>query len=370
MDESATPDTQLSFAVESPGAAYQQTTHPEITYVGEPNPAESPSASDTSSMYGSSHGNLVTWLRLCRLPTLVLGIAPVLISLALLWAHNYSLSLIPAICALIAVALALAGGNMLDEYFELTRSSGQSWFREPGGGYYAGNALEHSEIRPLTALRVSLGILALSTLVGIPVAIAGGIPVIVLGIISITAVFLYSATNIALKRLPVGELALLLTLGPGLVIATMLSQHAHLSLESLVLGFALGLFAAAVVEAAHLRDVDIDTRSGRRTLPVTFGTRATRITYIVCIVAAYVLVLVAALIKGSVAGTAAAILALPTTLLALTGTVRALSVNTRHVAVVQTLRAYIAFAAWLGVGIVTWHLAELLIPWALSTFGG
>jgi 1,4-dihydroxy-2-naphthoate polyprenyltransferase len=368
MDESTTPDAQLSYAVQSPDAAYHQTVYSETTYAGEQALAESPAASDAAGR--QSHGKLVSWLRLCRLPTLVLGVAPVLISLTLLWAHNTRLSPIPAICAPLAVALALAGGNMLDEHLELARSSGQSWFREPGGGYYAGNALEHSGIRPLLALRISLILLALSALVGIPVILAGGIPVIVLGIIGLTSAILYSATRFAFKRLPIGELILLLALGPGLVAATMLSQHARLSPESLLLGFALGLFAASLVEAAHLRDVEVDTRSGRRTLPVILGTRAAHLTYVVCIVAAYLLVLTAAPLKGDIPGEAAVILALPATLMALTGTMRALSANVRNLAVVQTLRAYSAFAAWLAVGIVVWHLVELLVPWALSTFAG
>lgn len=369
MDESTMPDAQLSYAVQSPEAAYHQTVYSDTAYASEQALAETPVDSSPPS-YSSPHGTLVSWLRLCRPPTLVLGVAPVLISLALLWAHNTNLSPIPAICAPLAVALALAGGNMLDEHLELARSAGHSWIREPGGGYYAGNVLEHSGIRPLTALRVSLILLALSALVGIPVIIAGGIPVIVLGIIGLTSVFLYSATRFAFKRLPIGELILLLALGPGLVAATTLSQHASLSLEPLLLSFALGFFATALVEAAHLRDMEVDTRSGRRTLPIILGTRAAQLTYVVCIIAAYALVLAASLIKGDIPGAATAILALPATLIALTGTVRALSVNARHVAVVQTLRAYTTFAAWLGVGIVVWHLAELLIPWVLSTFEG
>lgn len=369
MDESATPDAQLSYAVRSPDAAYPETVVSNAAYTSEQAYAETPAASIVPPDTGRQRGQLASWLLLCRPPTLMLGLAPALISLALLWAHNTNLSLIPAICVPLAVTFALAGGNMLDEHLELTRSAGQSWLREPGGGYYAGNVLEHSGIPSLTVLRVSLVLLALSALVGIPVVIAGGIPVIMLGIVGLACVFLYSATSFALKRLPAGELILLLALGPGLVAATMLSQRVHLSLESLLLGFALGLFAAALVEAAHLRDVDIDARAGRRTLAAALGKRAARQIYVICIIAAYVLVLVAALLKGDVPGTAAAILALPVTLIALTGVVRAQSTNACHFAVVQTLRAYVAFAAWLGVGIVVWRLIELLTPFILSNIG-
>lgn len=370
MDESAMPDAQLSYAVRSPDAAYSDAVYSETTYSSEFDYPAAPTGSIAAPRADDRRGILTRWLLLCRLPTLVLGLAPVLLSLALLWAHDINLSLIPAICAPLAVSLALAGGNMLDEHLELKRSAGQSWLREPGGGYYAGNVLETSGIRPLAALRVSLVLLAMSALVGVPVVIAGGVPVIVLGILGLVCVVLYSATRFALKRLPTGEMLLLLALGPGPVAATILSQHAPLSLESLLLGFALGLFAVALVDAAHLRDLDIDVRAGRRTLPIVLGTRAAHVLLATCIAIAYVLVLVAALLKGDVPGMAAAILALPPTLIASTGVVRAQSANTRHLAVVQTIRAYIAFTVWLGMGILVWHLAMLLTPVVISNFAG
>ena len=370
MDESATPDAQLSYAVRSPDAAYSEAVYPEPTYADEYIYPAAPSALTAASDSHDRRGMLARWLQLCRLPTLLLGLAPVLLSLALLWTHDINLSLIPAICAPLAVLFALAGGNMLDEYLELTRSAGQSWLREPGGGYYAGNVLETSGIRPLAALRVSLLLLTMSALAGIPVVIAGGVPAIALGILGLVCVLFYSATRFALKRLPIGELLLLLALGPGPVVATVLSQHAPLSLESLLLGFALGLFAVALVESAHLRDLESDVRIGRRTLPIALGTRAARMLYGICIALAYLSVIVAALLKGDVPGMAAAILALQATLIASTGVIRAQSANTRHFAVVQTLRAYIAFTAWLGVGIIVWHLTILLTPLVISYFAG
>ena len=369
MDESTSPDAQLSYAVRSPDAA-----HPEVTPSNPPTPLDSPLDSPmvpaTPGQDARPRGGLAGWLLLSRPPTLVLGLAPVVLALALLWAHGARLALIPAICAPLAAMLALAGGNMLDEHLELARSAGQNWLREPGGGYYDGNVLEHSGIRSLSALRVSLALLTVSALVGIPVVIAGGVPVIVLGIGGLACVFLYSATSFALKRLPAGELVLLLALGPGLVVATVLSQRAHVSLDALLLGVALGLFAAALVEAAHLRDVDIDIRAGRRTLVTVLGERFARLIYILCIVAAFALVLVAALLKGDAHGMIAAILALSATLLALTAVVRAQGVRARHFAVKQTLRAYVVFVVWLGIGIVAWHLVELMVPLVVASFGG
>lgn len=370
MDESATPDAQLSYAVRSPDTAYLENLNSNTAYSDESAYSEISEVSMSLSNSAPLRGELAKWLLVCRLPTLVLGLAPVLISLALLWAHDTNLSLIPAICAPLAVIFALAGGNMLDEHLELTRSAGQSWLREPGGGYYAGNVLENTGIPSLVALRVSIVLLTMSALLGIPVVVAGGVPVMVLGLLGIVCVFLYSASRFALKLQPVGELILLLALGPGLVTATFLSQRAHLSLESILLGFALGLFAAALVEAAHLRDKEIDGRIGRHTLPIVLGKRAAYLIYSACIATAYIFVLVAALIKGDVPGMAAALLALPTTSIALTGVIRAQSSNTRHFAVVQTLRAYIAFAAWLGVGIIVWHLVVLFTPIVISNFSG
>ena len=293
----------------------------------------------------------VAWIRLCRPPTLLLGLAPVLITLAFLWATNRQLLAPAMIDMLISVLLVLAGASMLDEYLEFERSVHRRW-NNNGGSYYAENMLEGSGLQPLTALRVSILLLLLGALIGLPLILAGGAPLLILGALGLVAAVLYSSTNFALKRLPAGELVIFLALGPGLVIATALSQGDTPSLPVLELGLALGLFTVALVLAAHLRDQEADRTISRRTLVLVNGQRASYILYTICLFGAYLLTMLVALPENAARGTVLTIFSLPAALIAWTGVTRALAHQSRQLAVRHTLRAYTSFALWTLTGLL------------------
>jgi 1,4-dihydroxy-2-naphthoate octaprenyltransferase len=230
-----------------------------------------------------------------------------------------------------------------------------------GGGYYASNVLEGTGIPPMSALRVSHGLLGFGIAVGLPLIKVGGPPLLVLGALGLAIAILYSSTNYALKQLPIGELAVFLALGPGLSAATTFSQGRRPTLPAVELGLAFGLFALALVLAAHLRDQEADRAISRWTLIQLRGNRAGSILYTVCLVIAYLLVILVALPKGATHGAALAFLALPATLIAWTGVSRALVRRARHLAVRHTLRAYTYFAFWTFTGLLVGGLVVRLV---------
>jgi 1,4-dihydroxy-2-naphthoate octaprenyltransferase len=304
---------------------------------------------------------LVAWIRLCRPPTLSLGLAPVLVTLAYLFATSAHLLVLPLLGMLISTASVLAGASMLDEYLEYERTVHRRHLEDNGGSYYARNVLEGTGIRPMLALRVSVGLLGFGVIVGLPLIKVGGPALLVLGALGLAIAILYSSTNYALKQLPIGELAVLLTLGPGLAIATMLSQGRRITLPALELGLALGLFALALLLAAHLRDHEADRAISRRTLIQQSGNRAGSILYTACLVLAYLLVILVALPRGATHGAVLALFSLPATLIASTGVFRALVQTSRHLAVRHTLRAYTWFAFWTFTGLLVGGLIARLV---------
>ncbi len=297
-----------------------------------------------------SGSGIASWIRLCRPPTFLLGLAPVLITLAFLWATGRSLVPLAAVGMLISVTLVIAGASMLDEYLEFERSVHRR-HRQSNGGYYDENALEGSGIQPLSALRVSIGLLSLGAVAGLPLVKTGGLPLLLLGVIGLAAALLYSSTNYALKQVPAGEVVILLALGPGISAATALSQGHSPSLPVLELGLALGFFTLTLVLAAHVRDQDTDRDISRRTL-IQLNSRAGSILYTVCLIAAYTLIALVALHAGASPGAFLAIFSLPATLVAWTGVTRALAHASRHLAVRHTLRAYANFAFWTFAGLL------------------
>jgi 1,4-dihydroxy-2-naphthoate polyprenyltransferase len=304
---------------------------------------------------------LVAWIRLCRPPTLSLGLAPVLVTLAYLWATGAPLLALPLLGILISTSSVLAGASMLDEYLEYERKVHRRHLEDNGGGYYAKNVLEGTGIRPMSAFRVSIGLLGFGVVVGLPLIKIGGLPLLVLGALGLAVAILYSSTNFALKQLPIGELAVFLALGPGLSVATMLSQDRRPTLPALELGLALGLFTLALVLAAHLRDQESDRAISRRTLIQQSGNRAGSILYTACLAIAYLLVILVALPRGATHGAVLALFSLPATLIAWTGVCHAVVQSSRHLAVRHTLRAYARFAFWTFTGLLVGGLIVRLV---------
>jgi 1,4-dihydroxy-2-naphthoate octaprenyltransferase len=311
--------------------------------------------------------SLTSWIRLCRPPTLLLGLAPVLITLAYLWATGRQLLAPAMVDMIISVLLVLAGASMLDEYLEFERSVHRRW-NNNGGSYYAENVLEGSGLNPLTVLRVSCFLLLPGVLLGLPLILAGGVPLLILGALGLVAAVLYSSTNLALKRLPAGELVIFLALGPGLAIATALSQGDTPSLPVAALGLTLGLFTLALVLAAHLRDQEADKSVSRRTLVMVNGQRVSYIIYTICLFGAYILTMLVALPENGARGAVLAIFSLPAALIAWTGVTRALSHRPRQMAVRQTLRAYTFFALWTLTGLLAAGLILRIVSLIQGSF--
>jgi 1,4-dihydroxy-2-naphthoate octaprenyltransferase len=320
-----------------------------------------PDADSASAPTEAVRTTLRGWLALTRPATLIYAAGPVVASLLLLWARGVHLLAAIAACSLIAAVLILAGANMLDEYLDYARfgARGGLVLREPQP---RATALEESAVEPFAALRASLILLALGVAAGLPVLANGGPLILPLGIAGLAAAFLYSATSYALKRLPAGELVVVLALGPGVVVATVLAQHQRVTSADLLLGLAFGLSALSLLEVSHLRDAPSDLQMRRQTLVVVLGEGAGRALCATCFVLAFVLAVIVAFQPGVYHGAIAVLLAAPSAIVPLTGAIRAQSVRARQLVVGQTLRAAFSFAFWISLGFLVAGLVVRLFP--------
>ena len=155
----------------------------------------------------------------------------------------------------------------------------------------------------------------------------------------------------ALKRYPVGDLLILLALGPGIVALVMLAAQYVPSLGDLALALALGFFALAPVEALHLRDLEYDRTHRRRTLVTLLGGRWGRALYGLCMLAGFALLALAAVPAGQPHGALLAFLGLPAAVIPLTGSWVAGPILARTPVIGQAVRAYLVTGIWLLVGL-------------------
>jgi 1,4-dihydroxy-2-naphthoate polyprenyltransferase len=292
----------------------------------------------------------VVWLRLVRPSSLLLVLVPALTALALLWVRGAKMMALPALAGLLSLVLVQAGASLLDVYLEYARRAHLPE-SERNDQMTARALLAHSSVSPMGVLRVSILLLILGAIVGIPLIVTGGWPVAVLGLVGLTIAFLFSATTIALKRFSLSDVIIALALGPGVVAGMMLAQRHTPTGRDLLFAVALGLLAVLPAEGAHLRDAKQDAALGRSTLVTALGDRAGRAVYLVCLLAAYALLAVAALPQGAPHGALLAFFALPSFAIPASGALLAAPGYAREQVVMQELRAYAIFGFWLLLGL-------------------
>lgn len=308
---------------------------------------------------------LLRWLPLCRPATLVCVEAPLLVTVCWLWARGTTFAWFTLVVTALAVALVLVGTHVLKAYLDYAHD--QRRLATPGNVAAARShpllttSLRDAGIYPLDALRVAAVLLALGAVLGALLGVGGGTPVFVLGASGLLVALLYAASAYAPALVALGEIAVCLTLGPGIVAFTLLAQREPVTSFALWVGLALGLFAAALLESAHLLAITPEQSDHRLTLVRGLGRWPGRLLFVVTLVAAYLAVIVPALLRGAPHGALAVLFSLPVAILPFTGALRASNAATLRPVVRQMLRAYVAFAFWLAIGLLLgWLYLRLL----------
>ncbi|HEX9068880.1 MAG TPA: hypothetical protein VF807_08930 [Ktedonobacterales bacterium] len=171
---------------------------------------------------------------LTRPGTLLFAGTPGLATLLLIWHGSVPIAPLPAVSAIAAPMLGLAGANALD----LAR---KGWLPR---------RFSRAQAFPLGILLLLCGAGA-----GIPLAMLSSRIGLSLGVgLAIIAVG-YVATERGIRESVLGDVAVLLGMGPVLAIVAALGQHRALGEEAALVSVALGCLALATLRARRLRDL-------------------------------------------------------------------------------------------------------------------
>jgi 1,4-dihydroxy-2-naphthoate polyprenyltransferase len=209
------------------------------------------------------------WLLAARPRTLSLSMTPVTAGATLAWAAEHKV-------AWAAVAVALAGSMLIQAGTNLQNDALDS---EPGGNapdrFGPSRATAHGLLSATAVARGALLCFALTALAGLYLVAVGGWPILLLGLASIASGWTYAGGPRPIAYSPLGELFVIVFFGLGAVGGTYWLCTLHITSAALELGLALGFFTAAVLLVNNRRDLEIDARVGRLTLPMVIGRRAT-----------------------------------------------------------------------------------------------
>ena len=214
-------------------------------------------------------GSLAMWVHGARLYSLVVTLAPILVGAGYALGETGGLALWPVAAATISGLAIQIATNLANDAADGT--SGVDSLERPGPPRLTGSGL-------LTASEVRAGALVMTgvaALFGLFAVIEGGWPILAIGLASILAGWAYSFGPRPISGTAWGEVFVIVFFGV-LAVAGIAWLGARLhGATPLLLGLAIGMPAGAVLTVNNHRDRVQDFRSGRRTLAIRIGPKAT-----------------------------------------------------------------------------------------------
>src|SRR5215218_118904 len=225
------------------------------------------------------------WLLATRPKTLPAAISPVLVSCAVAWAEN-GFDLVAALAAFAVALLLQIGANLANDVADFRRGADTpdrlGPLRVTQGGL----------IPPRQVVMATVAVLIAAAVPGLYLVWRGGPILAMLGLIAITAAVTYTAGPKPFGYLGLGELFVFFFFGPVAVAGTAFVMTYHLTRLALLASISMGCLVTAILVVNNLRDIDTDRVTGKRTLAVRIGRRATRWEYTALIAVAYAMPLI------------------------------------------------------------------------------
>jgi 1,4-dihydroxy-2-naphthoate octaprenyltransferase len=139
-----------------------------------------------------------------------------------------------------------------------------------------------------------LVVFGLAALCGLYLAWLGGWPIILLGLAAIVSAIAYTGGPFPLGYYGLGDLFVFIFFGLASVAGTYYVQAGSVSQAVWWMAIPPGLIITAILVVNNLRDLENDRKAGKRTLAVILGERGSKAEYLICIVAAFLVIPLAA----------------------------------------------------------------------------
>jgi 1,4-dihydroxy-2-naphthoate octaprenyltransferase len=236
--------------------------------------------------------------------TLSMAFSPVLLGAAFAFAETGSIMVWPVLCCLVAAVGIQIGTNLFNDAADGAR--GHDGAGRIGPARVTGSGL----MVPAEVQRLGVVSFAVAIAAGLATLVVGGLPILLLGIASVLAGIAYSYGPRPISFTPFGEVFVVAFFGVAAVTGTVWLAATHISVTGVLLGFAVGLPAAAVLMVNNHRDRVADARNGRRTLAILAGPDLSTGIYAALLIVTPLLSVLLALVSGH-AGLMATVFALP-----------------------------------------------------------
>ena len=240
-----------------------------------------------SNLIGKGNFDWNTWALAIRLRTLPAAAAGVITGSALAWWDGY-FRLDAALACLLTAILLQIGSNLANDVFDFERGTDTAERAGP---------IRVTQAGLLTPSQVKWGmvvVFGLAALCGLYLAWLGGWPIILLGIAAILSAIAYTGGPFPLGYYGLGDLFVFIFFGLASVAGTYYVQAGFVSTAAWWMAIPPGLIITAILVVNNLRDLKNDRKGGKHTLAVILGERGSKVEYLICITAAYIVIPIAA----------------------------------------------------------------------------
>lgn len=209
-------------------------------------------------------GSIGAFLLAARPRTLTAAVSPVLVGGSIAWHHD-TFEIFAFLAALFGAVWIQVGTNIANDLYDYLRGTDTSARLGPPRAAQSG-LLTTGQLR--SGMIVSF---ALAALCGLYLVAKVGWPIAVAGVLAIASGVAYTAGPMPLGYVGMGDPFVFVFFGLVAVCGTYYVQAGILSFEAILASVPVGLLTTAILVVNDVRDIESDTRAGKRTLPIRFG---------------------------------------------------------------------------------------------------
>ncbi len=245
------------------------------------------------------------WITGARVRTLPLAVAPIVLGSASADLVDRFDPLLAGLALLVALLLQI-GVNYANDYSDGIRGTDAN---RVGPLRLTGSGLVRPQAVKLAAA-ITFGLAALAGLT--IVLLTGQWWLVAVGAVSIVAAWYYTGGKSPYGYAGLGEIAVFLFFGLIATVGTAYIQILEIDPMAVLLGINFGFYATAVLLVNNIRDVETDRESGKNTLSVRIGVRASKWLFGALLILPVIFnILLASLYPATIIGLANLILVFP-----------------------------------------------------------
>ena len=257
--------------------------------------------------------SIKNWITGARVRTLPLAVAPIVLGSASADLVDRFDSVLALLALLVALLLQI-GVNYANDYSDGIRGTDAN---RVGPLRLTGSGLVRPQAVKLAAA-LTFGLAALSGFA--IVLITGQWWLIAVGVLCIIAAWYYTGGKSPYGYAGLGEIAVFVFFGLIATVGTAYIQILEVDAMAVLLGINFGFYATAVLLVNNIRDVKTDRESGKNTLSVRIGVRASKVLFAALLVMPVIFNLfLAALYPATIIGLANLMLVFPALLAGVKG---------------------------------------------------